>query len=179
MRLCLACRRLSSDTPLCTHCGRSFGGRMCSQRRCRHLNPTASNSCGQCGSATLADPATCIPITGAARLLACGALLGGIILVAPAAAYWIGDATGYSHYRDGRVWLIETTGRLLMPFLTIFFILYMGSHMVPGEGGRLIRTALVGTTMWIVRGLLNTVASIGKGMGKLISSRASRTRTRQ
>ena len=179
MRFCLACRRLSSDTPLCTHCGRSFGGRLCNNRKGRHLNPSAAQVCGTCGSTVLTDPATSIPITGTARLLAGGALLGGIVWVAPAAAHWIGAATGYSHYRDPRVWLIETTAGLLMPFLTIFFILYVFSHMVPGEGGKLIRNALVGTTMWVVRGLLNTVGGIGKGLGKLLSSRAQGTKTKQ
>lgn len=168
MRFCLACRRMSSDTPLCSNCGRSFGGRLCNNRKGRHLSPAAANVCGTCGSTVLSDPATSIPIGRAGRVLAWGA---GLFWGAPAAARWIGEATGYSHYRDPRVWFIETTAGLLMPFLTVFAFLYVLSHMVPGEGGKLMRNALVGTTMWAVRGLLNTVKGIGKGVGKIMSSR--------
>ncbi len=173
MRLCLACRRLSSDTPLCSHCGRSFGGRLCNNKKGRHLNPAAAQHCGQCGSTVLTEAASSIPLSGIAVLLA---LLAGVFWVAPAAWHWVGDATGYSHYRDPRVWLIETTARLLMPFGTIFFLLYVLSHMVPGEGGKLLRHALVGTTMWVVRGLLNTIGGIAKGLGKLVASRKQSTK---
>lgn len=179
MRFCLACRRLSSDTPLCSNCGRSFGGRLCNNKKGRHLNPSAANVCGQCGSTVLIDAAGSIPLNGGARLLAGGVILGGAVWVAPAAIQWIGHATGYSHYRDGRVWLIETTAGLLMPFITIFIVLYALSHMVPGEAGKLMRTVLIGTTMWSVRGLLNTVGGIGKRLGKLASSRTSGTKTKQ
>ena len=175
MRFCLACRRLSANTPLCTHCGHSFAGRLCSQRKCRYLNPSAAQVCGKCGSTTLADPAASIPISGIATSLT---LLAGVFWVAPAGLHWLGNATGYSHYRDGRVWFIETTAGLLMPFLTIFFLLYVMSHIIPGEGGKLIRSALTGTTMWAVRGLLNTVGGIGKGLGKLLSSRVQGTKTK-
>ncbi len=234
MRLCLACRRLSSDTPLCSHCGRSFGGRLCNNKKGRHLNPATAQHYGQCGSTVLTEAATSIPLSGIARLLtyaalrsspecpaACGgdewagggnrldvcfllgssgsgrwlnatehflswslmphrlrwgSLLAGVLWAAPGAIRWIGDATGYSHYRDPRVWLIETTARLLMPFGTVFVLLYVFSHMVPGEGGKLLRHALVGTTMWVVRGLLNTIGGIAKGLGKLLSSQAQGTK---
>lgn len=179
MRLCLACRRLSSDTPLCSNCGRSFGGRLCNNKKGRHLNPSAANVCGQCGSTTLTDAAGSLPVTGAARVLAWGVILGGGVWVAPAAIRWVGNVTGYSHYRDGRVWLIESAAGLLMPFITIFIVLYAFSHMVPGEVGKLMRGALIGTTMWIVRGLLNTVGSIGKGLGKLASGWAPGAKTKQ
>lgn len=178
MRLCLGCRRLSADGPLCTNCGRSFGGRLCNNKKERHLNPSAAQVCGQCGSTTLTDAASSIPITGIVRLLAGGALLVGLWWTAPVVGRWVGDAIGITHYRDPRVWLIETTARLLLPCGTTFFFLYALSHLVPGEGGKLIRNALVGTTMWVIRGLLHTLGSIGKGLGKLLSGRVLRDKTK-
>jgi len=180
MRYCLGCRRLSSDTPLCTHCGRSFGGRLCNNKKGRHLNPAAANVCGQCGSTTLTNAAEYIPLSGIARLLLWGALLAGIYWVAPSVLqtglHRAGEVTGMAHYRDPRVWLIETTAGLLMPFLTIFIVLYVLSHMVPGEGGKLMRAALLSTTMWAMHGLLKTVGGIGKGLGKLLMNSRGGTR---
>jgi hypothetical protein len=178
MRYCLGCRRLSSDTPLCTHCGRSFGGRLCHHKKGRHLNPPAAQVCGTCGSTTLTEAAEYIPVSGIARLLLGAALLAGIFWAAPSIMRWTGSATGLSHYRDPRVWFIETTAGWLMPFVTLFFVFYAFSYMVPGEGGKMMRTTLVSTTMWAVRGLLGTAGSICKGLSKLITSRVQGTKTK-
>ena len=69
MRYCLKCRHLSGSGPLCTHCGRSFGGRLCNHKKGRHLNPPDANFCGQCGSTQLTEATSALPLGWVSRLL--------------------------------------------------------------------------------------------------------------
>ena len=57
MRFCLRCRRFSGGGPLCTGCGRSFGGRLC-RGKTRHLNPHDARFCNFCGTPDMEEAAT-------------------------------------------------------------------------------------------------------------------------
>lgn len=135
MRYCLECRRISADGPLCTSCGRSFGGRLCNARR-RHLNPPGANVCGQCGSTTLTDPAAYIPLSWLTRSIVLGGLALVLLWLLPSVMGWAGGSfQGVTGYRSPLVWLIEICGRLL----TVFFVFYLLSAFIPGEAGKLLR----------------------------------------
>lgn len=135
MRYCLECRRISVDGPLCTSCGRSFGGRLCNSRR-RHLNPYDAHVCGQCGSTTLTDPAAYVPLGWLSRLLVCGGLLLLLLWLIPSMIGWVGVSfKGATGYRNPLVWLIEGCARLLI----VFFVFYLLSTFIPGEAGKMFR----------------------------------------
>ncbi|BDI34171.1 hypothetical protein CCAX7_62220 [Capsulimonas corticalis] len=60
MRLCLTCRHMApAGAPFCGHCGRSFGGRLCSQW---HLSPPSARYCVHCRRTALSDPTSFIPL---------------------------------------------------------------------------------------------------------------------
>lgn len=135
MRYCLECRRISADGPLCTSCGRSFGGRLCNARR-RHLNPPDAHVCGQCGSTTLTDPAAYIPLGWLTRLLVLGGLALLLLWVVPSVVGLAGGSfQSVTSYRSPLVWLIESCGRLLV----VFFVFYLLSAFIPGEAGKMFR----------------------------------------
>lgn len=69
MRYCLGCHQFSADGPLCTQCGRSFGGRRCHGKK-HHLNPADARVCGQCGTTDLAEAA--LSVGCSSRLLTLG-----------------------------------------------------------------------------------------------------------
>jgi hypothetical protein len=135
MRYCLACRRFSAAGPLCTQCGRSFGGRLCNGKK-RHLNPPDAQFCGQCGITDLAESASYIPLGCSGRLLAWGGVLwllwwgGGHLL------RWSSQGfSGITGYRSPAVWLIEKSAHVLI----ILFVFYFLSMFLPGEAGRQFR----------------------------------------
>lgn len=72
MRYCLTCRRLTSSGPICSQCGRSFGGNLCDAG---HLNPPGARFCAQCGSTKLLQAANSISFTWVPRLL----VLAGLV----------------------------------------------------------------------------------------------------
>lgn len=77
MRYCLACRHMASAGLICSHCGRSFGGNLCS---CGQLNPPNAQFCAQCGSTKLLQAAGSLSFAWVPRLL----LLVGV--------FWLGHA---------------------------------------------------------------------------------------
>ena len=170
MRYCLACRRLSANGPLCTSCGRSFGGRLCNHKKGRHLNPPDANVCGQCGSTTLTDTANSIPFSWIGRLL----LLSGLAVLAwrlgPPMLHHASDTLGITRYRDVRIWVIESVARVLMPLAILFFVFYGVACMVPGEGGKLLRGMMTGGVKWAVQTLIKVMGGFGRGVGKLITN---------
>ena len=72
MRYCLACRRMAASGPICSGCGRSFGGHLCS---CKHLNPPGAQFCAQCGSTKLLQAASSVSLGKTLGLLLLAALL--------------------------------------------------------------------------------------------------------
>ena len=75
MRYCLTCRHLASSGPICSQCGRSFGGHRC---EAGHLNPPGAQFCAQCGSTKLLQSASSIAV---------GRVLGLAVL---AGVLWLG-----------------------------------------------------------------------------------------
>jgi hypothetical protein len=126
---------LSADSPLCTQCGRSFGGRLCNGKK-RHLNPPDAQVCGQCGSTDLTDAASSVPLGCSGRLFLWGGLAwllwrGGSYLL-----LWGSQGfRGVTGYRSPAVWLIEKSAHVLI-FLFMFYFLSM---FMPGEAGRQFR----------------------------------------
>jgi hypothetical protein len=54
MVFCITCRYVSpSGSIFCSHCGRTFGARLCPSR---HRNPIDAQHCVQCGKPKLTDP---------------------------------------------------------------------------------------------------------------------------
>ncbi len=68
MILCVRCRKLwPAGSLYCGHCGKSFGGSLCSKR---HLNPAKTDICLRCGSDELTDTARSLNLRTIALLLA-------------------------------------------------------------------------------------------------------------
>ena len=113
MRYCLACRRLAASGPICSGCGRSFGGHLCS---CKHLNPPDSQFCAQCGSTKLLQSAGSISL---GKVMALGLLAGatwwGWRLLAK--QHW-GEAVGH--------WLWAAYEWLLWKIVVAGFLLFFG-----------------------------------------------------
>ena len=74
MRYCLSCRHLASSGPICSQCGRSFGGHLCDAG---HLNPPGAQFCAQCGSTKLLQSASSIAV---GRVLGLAVLTGALWL---------------------------------------------------------------------------------------------------
>ena len=113
MRYCLVCRRAASSGPICSGCGRSFGGNLCS---CKHLNPPGAQFCAQCGSTKLLQSAGSIAVGKVVGLL----LLGG-------AVWWGGHLLSGAHWGEaiGR-WLWAAYEWLLWKMVVIGSLLFFG-----------------------------------------------------
>ena len=140
MRFCLRCRSFSGGGPLCTQCGRSFGGRLC-RGRTKHLNPYDARFCNYCNTSDLLEGATSIPLGWVSRLFILAALLFG--------GRWLLLSISHSHtvsfqsltgYRDALIWIIEKFANLLIVLLVFSFI----SAFIPGEAGRNFRSLMFG-----------------------------------
>ena len=168
MRFCLTCRHFSGGGPLCTHCGRSFGDRLC-QGRTRHLNPLDALFCNHCGTTNLSEGATFIPLGWVSRLLILGALFF--------AGRWL--LLSYNHtsnlrfqsltgYRDARVWIIEKFANVFI----ILFIFDFFSSFMPGEAGKQFRSAvtsvLTHTIKLVFKLIEQTLGLVGKLLLKLL-----------
>ncbi len=139
MRFCLACRSFSGGGPLCTQCGRSFGGRLC-QGRTRHLNPYDARSCNYCGTANLQDGATSIPLGWLSRLVILAIVFFSgrwLLTISHVQSVSVQSLTGYS---DVRIWLIEKFANLLI----VLFVFSFLSALIPGEAGRQFRAIMFG-----------------------------------
>jgi hypothetical protein len=147
MRYCLACRYLSADGPLCTRCGRSFGGRLCNHKK-RHLNPPDARYCGECGSQNL---------TEAANYLSLGCPVKLLLLVGLGAVIWLGIGalfggglpgfTTLTGYRSPLVWLIEAIAQPLV----LLFVIYVLLGLLPGQVGRGLQKQFAQVCSEIVR----------------------------
>jgi hypothetical protein len=168
MRYCLSCRRFSADAPLCTQCGRSFGGRLCNSKK-RHLNPPDAQFCGQCGTTDLAEAASYVPF-------GCGGRLAFLVIFV-LLLWWGGDYlmgwgqqgfTSLTGFRSPLVWLIEKSANVLV----ILFVFYFLSMFMPGTAGdqfrRLMSRLCVESLRFgfqIIGGVLKVV---GKGLARLL-----------
>lgn len=147
MRFCLRCRNFSGGGPICTHCGRSFGGRLC-RGRTRHLNPFDALFCNFCGTADLDEGARSIPLGWVSRLL----IVGGFFFVG---RWLIATLVGtpnlvmqsLTHYRNLGMCIIQYLGHILV-FLFLFYFL---SSLIPGEAGKQFRAISLSFTMQIVK----------------------------
>ena len=148
MIYCLACRQLSGDGPLCTQCGRSFGGRLCNGKK-RHLNPPDALFCGQCGTANLVDAAAFVPLGVFVRLLAL-TFIGGLLLLAASRLHVV-------------TWLVQTT---LSIFVSLF-ALYVFSLFLPGPIGK----PLQGLISKIYSEMLRLIFQIIRAVVNLIGGR--------
>lgn len=137
MRYCLGCRHFSADGPLCTHCGRSFGGRRCHGKK-HHLNPPDAQVCGQCGTTDLSD---------AAASLGCSIRVFVVVLTV-ALLWWGRDHLikggrrtfhtlfyRWTGFHNPLVWLVEQFANVLI----ILFVFYFLSLFMPGEAGQKFR----------------------------------------
>ncbi len=164
MRYCLSCRHLTADTPICTHCGRSFGGSLCSNKKCRALNPPLSRVCGKCGATSLLDSTSSVSFSGLFRLL----LLAGVGLLllraGPQLPVWGGNlfyrATGL---HNPFIWLIETLARPLIFLLCLCFI----SSFFPGEAGKVFRAFVFNLVNQAVKFAFGLAHKVVVGLGRI------------
>lgn len=147
MRFCLRCRNFSGGGPLCTHCGRSFGGQLC-RGRTRHLNPFDALFCNFCGTTDMEESARSIPFGWVSRLLVVAALFfGGRWLLlnftqAPNTSF-----EGMTGYKSPAVWLVEKFAHVII----ILFVFYFLSSFMPGEAGKQFRAAMSNIVMQAIK----------------------------
>ena len=147
MRFCLCCRNFSGGGPLCTHCGRSFGGRLC-RGRTRHLNPFDALFCNFCGTPDLEEGARSISFGWISRLLIVTALFfSGRWLVlnythAPNLSF-----KAMTGFQSPAVWLVEKFAHVII----ILFIFYFLSSFMPGEAGKQFRAVMSNIVMHAIK----------------------------
>ncbi|BCM94147.1 hypothetical protein IAD21_06050 [Abditibacteriota bacterium] len=166
MRFCLKCRAFSGGGPLCTRCGRSFGGRLC-KGRTKHLNPHDAQFCNHCGTTDLYEAATSIPLGWVSRLI----ILTGIYFVGRWLMFQgghtpeIGQVVAQS-IEGTRVWIINKFFNLM-----IILLFFSGlSAFIPGEAGKQFRSimfGLVGRAFALLFKILEQVVLMG---GRLLLS---------
>lgn len=138
MKLCFACRQLSSsrdlsaDALFCPHCGLSFGVRRCTSCKKMPSSPRDANHCVHCGGTKLTDGTAYLDLSWMAKLLVLGSLFLGCYL-----------------FLD----IPHVLAKLASPFLRLFCflfaclvhwvtMLFLGCvllHIVPGDLGIQIR----------------------------------------
>ncbi len=148
MRLCLSCRFVSpADSLLCGRCGRSFGGRLCPRH---HLSPAGSRFCVRCGKQELTESTLFLSMGWLSRLIAWGAVLLLISLIAR-------HAGGLARSLWAVAWwaLIHLLNicpcavvRELVRALTWLLALLLLSWLLPVAAGARLRGALFGTLRW-------------------------------
>lgn len=165
MRYCLGCRHLSADGPLCTSCGRSFGGRLCGHKKQRHLNPPDANVCGQCGNTSLTDAASYLPFRWPGRLLFWAGGGWFALRCGPQVPGWAArQFTRSTGFRSPAVWAMEELGHVLI----LLFAFYFLSMFMPGEAGKQFRGVLTTIVNQAVRFFFETAQKIILGMLKLL-----------
>jgi hypothetical protein len=170
MRYCLTCRYFSGDGPICTHCGRSFGGRLCNHKK-RHLSPPDAQFCGQCGSTNLTDATNYIPL---------GCSLHALAFIIVASVLWFGASqflnwgsqgfTAITGYRNPLVWIIEKCANVLI----ILFVFYFLSGLIPGEAGRQFRGLLTRFCTESLRFLFQCLSFIGRALLRMMVGTSTR-----
>lgn len=163
MRFCFRCRHFSGGGPLCTHCGRSFGGRLC-RGRTRHLNPYDAVFCNHCGTSDLTEGATSLPLGWFSRLLIFGLVLWlGRILLSTFAHVSNWSFQGLTGYQNIGVWLVEKFAHVLV----LLFVFYFLSSFMPGETGKQFRAAMFGIVTHAIKLFFKVLEQILAQMGKL------------
>lgn len=143
MRFCLRCRNFSGSGPLCTHCGRSFGGRLC-RGRTRHLNPFDALFCNFCGTNSLEEGASSIPLGWVSRLvIVAGLVFGGRWLLLNVVHVPALSFEGLTGFKSPAVWLVEKFAHVII----ILFVFYFLSAFMPGEAGKQFRAAMSNIVM--------------------------------
>lgn len=136
MRYCLSCRRLSSNTPLCSSCGRSFGGCLCTNKKCRFLNPPHAHVCGRCGETTLKESTYSLGLFGYGRIFFWIRVLLLLIWLGPYLLGWaLSRFQTQTGYHDPLVWLFDKTANLFIVVMTFYLL----SAFIPGEAGQMFR----------------------------------------
>lgn len=147
MRFCLRCRNFSGGGPLCTHCGRSFGGRLC-RGRTRHLNPFDALFCNFCGTTDLEEGACSMPFGWVSRLLIVAALFFGgrwlLLNFTQAPNLSFEAMTGF---KSPGVWLVEKFAHVII----ILFVFYFLSSFMPGEAGKQFRAVISNIVMHTIK----------------------------
>jgi hypothetical protein len=165
MRYCLSCRYLSADSPICTRCGRSFGGRLCDAKR-RHLNPPDAQFCGQCGSTNLTDATSYVPLGCSLQALVLIVIGGLLWLGAGHFLYWGGQGfTVFTGYRSPLVWVIEKCAHVLI----VLFVFYFLSAFIPGEAGRQFRGLLTKFCTEALRFTFQMIQGAFRVLGRVIA----------
>ncbi len=164
MRFCLSCRSLSGGGPLCTQCGRSFGGRLCQGKK-KHLNPYDARLCNHCGTDKLYDGATSIPLGWVSRIV----ILAFIFFVGRWLLLEVTHAPNLSFkaltgYQDVRVWIIEKFANFLIILLVFSFL----SSFIPGEAGKWFRSIMFGMVGRAITLFFKVLAQVIFFMGKLL-----------
>lgn len=165
MRYCLACHRLSADGPLCTSCGRSFGGRLCNHKKGRHLNPPHASVCGQCGSTTLTDATTGVPLGCSSRMALLGLTAGLVWWGSSHPSLWSKlSFTALTGYRSPFVWAIEKSGHVLILLFTFYFL----SMFMPGAAGEQFRGLISKLCTQLLNFAFQILFGLFKGVGKVL-----------
>ena len=136
MRYCLSCRRLSGNPPRCTSCGRSFGGCLCTNKKCRFLNPPQSQVCGQCGETTLIESTHSLGLFGYGRVFLWIRVLLIISWLGTHVFAWVLHIfQAHTGYHDPFVWLFDKTANVFIVVMTFYLL----SAFIPGEVGQMFR----------------------------------------
>jgi hypothetical protein len=164
MRYCLACRSFSAEGPLCTQCGRSFGGRLCNSKK-RHLNPSDSQFCGQCGTADLAEAASYVPLGCSGRAVVWGLIVTFIWWSGAHLAQWGSQVIEATHHRSPIAWFTETG----VDIFALVLAFYLFSFLLPHEVGRQFRSLTVCFCSGVLRCGFGIMRWGVKTVGRLLS----------
>ena len=155
MRYCFACRRMSSSGPICSQCGRSFNGSLCSAG---HLNAPGARFCSQCGSTSLRQSAVSFGCFN--RFVALGiAVLGVAWLLGwhiPNISTWKTQAANSSANISTLVRCM-TNSVLNFAIMSVVFYgaLYFLASLIPGGVGesiqKLMSTVAVGAIKLVIK----------------------------
>lgn len=164
MRFCLHCRNFSGGGPLCTHCGCSFGGRLC-RGRTRHLNPYDALFCNFCGTDKLDEAARSIPLGWISRLIIIGALFfAGRWLLLNISGSPNLSFEGMTGFKSPAVWLVEKFAHVII----ILFVFYFLSSFMPGEAGKQFRAAVSSIVLHTIKFFFKTLEQGIHFVGRLL-----------
>ena len=120
MRHCTSCFRFHAGSPtFCSHCGHSFGVRICNRG---HANQRTATYCAECGSADLSTPAP--PASWLVH--ASGLALYGLSIIAVSVAVLAFVAAVIQNIA------LEAVAGPLVGLLLMLGLLYWTTSMLPG-----------------------------------------------
>lgn len=164
MRYCFACRRMSSSGPICSQCGRSFNGSLCSAG---HLNAPGARFCSQCGSTSLRPSAVSFSLGCFNRFVALGiVVLGAFWLMGwhlPNISNWRTQAA-YSSANFSTFVRCMTNSVLNFAIMSVVFYcaLYFLASLIPGgvgEGIQKLMSTVASQAIKLIIKLVNLVFS--------------------